>query len=95
MQIKVSKLLVFLCCFSTLLFSQDIDEKKKEYDVKIRLVLSIGANNQNFQGLAEGTKDIQAIGFSQSLSGMIYLGELDKELKKKLLKKAPKKLKKR
>ena len=95
MEIKVNKLLVFLCCFSTLLFSQDIDEKKKEYDVKVRLVLSVGVNNQNFQGLAEGNKDIQAIGFSQSLSGMIYLSELDKELKKKLVKKAPKKIRKK
>ena len=95
MGVNINRLLVFMCCLGTILFSQDTDNKKKEYDVKVRLVLSIGANNQNFHGLANGGEDIQAIGFSQSLSGMIYLGELDKELKKKLLKKAPKKIRKK
>ena len=92
----MKKLLIFFLCFNAILFSQDENQKdKKEYDVKVRLVLSAGAHNQNFHGLAHEGEDIQAVGFSQKLSGMVYLSELDKELKKKLIKKAPKKLRKK
>ena len=93
----MNKFIVLLLSAGIFLFAQENSNNKKKnktYDVKARLVLSVGINNQTFYGLGDGEDDVTSIGFSQKLSGMVYLSELDKELKKKLIKKAPKKMRK-
>ena len=77
-------------CLVAILFPK----KGEEFDVKARLVLGVGANNQTFHGLGANQSNIESIGFSQNISGMIYFSELDQKLRDKLIKKAPKKLRK-
>ena len=86
----MNRFIVLLLSAGIFLFAQEDSNNKKgkkTYDVKVRFVLSASVNNQTFHGLGYGEEDVASIGFSQKLSGMVYLSELDKELKKKLIKK--------
>ncbi len=91
---KVLKRLTLSLSLITIIFTQN--ETNEDYNINARIVLSISHNKQYFQFNDQQirTNKIESIGFSQSLSGLIYLSELNKELKNKLIKKAPKKMQK-
>ena len=79
---------ILLVALLTLLTAQ------QDYDIKVRIVLEPGYHNYMFHNLLTDNTHMYNIGFSQGISGRIYLDELDSDLRNKLINKAPKKLRK-
>ena len=83
---------MFVLLFSLSFNSEE--SENQEYDVKVRVALKVTYNNYTFYDLLGKNQDYIYGGVSQQIKGMLYLDELDKELKEKLINKAPKKARK-
>tara|TARA_Y100001970_G_scaffold275976_1_gene378015 strand:- start:219 stop:917 length:699 start_codon:yes stop_codon:yes gene_type:complete len=82
------KLIKVISLLTLIAFSFHADNE--DYDVKIRIALKATYHNYTFYNLLGENQDYTYGGVSQQIKGMLYLDELDKDLKEKLINKAPK-----